>query len=128
MGPLESELNRRYAEEDAQTLERDIRAVLSTEAGRRLYSRIVQLSGLYAHSVDTRTLALEAGRRNLGLDIRRDVKRVDPALDTRSTEEYDALWSKRQLERIDAAGRDRAGGEPAEMKALLGESPRKRRT
>ena len=128
MGPLESELNRRYAEEDAQTLERDIRAVLSTEAGRRLYSRIVQLSGLYAHSVDTRTLALEAGRRNLGLDIRRDVKRVDPALDTKATEEYDALWSKRQLERIDAAGRDRAGGEPAEMKALLGERPRKRRT
>lgn len=59
----------------------DMRVLLSSPAGRRLFWRVLTQSGLYSSSYaeSPTATAYNEGRRSLGLALMQEAQRVDPA-------------------------------------------------
>lgn len=76
-----------------------MRAVLSTPAGRQVFARVLEYTGLWesSFSEDLATMAFKEGRRAVGLRLREDMRAAAPALfDTLEAEQRAMLEADRR--------------------------------
>ena len=90
----------RYA--DAKTMEADIKAVMETPEGRRLFLSIVFAGGVYTHSNRDDNVAYLTGRRDAALEVMAKVNMYAPELVLLARKERNDLIAgrNRQLEEI----------------------------
>lgn len=89
---------RRHRDKDALQLERDVKAVLSTPAGRRLFMAIAMQGGVYHHSRPDTDHVYTAGRRDAALELMAVANAHAPELVLKARQERHDLVSARNAE------------------------------
>lgn len=116
------DLMKRFATEDARIRRDDIASVMALPAGRRLFIWIThELCGVYKTTVgETVTLALDAGRRNVGLEVLMTARATRPEAVLEAENELETLTRKRAEEMTLAAEKDAKSDENTILGRLTG--------
>lgn len=99
----QKELSARFDREDIQQENADLEAVLSTEAGRRIFASIFGRGYVFGSVFkncqnDPTKLAYETGRREFAADIYRKANMLQPELTLKAINERNQLFQKRKRE------------------------------
>ena len=88
-------LKARFCEEDERQLKEDVRAVLDTPAGRRLFMAMIHHGGLFQYTRRDDNHAYISGKRDAVLEVFKVAKSIAPAQCTSAQIDRDYLCQKR---------------------------------
>lgn len=91
----QQELNGRFARQDKAQIQADIKEVMGTAAGRRLYMAMIIKGGLFELTRPTDNPSYILGRRDGAAEIYREVVTACPEMDTKAAEERRAVLAER---------------------------------
>lgn len=85
----------KHRDEDDRQLADDVRAVMATEPGQRLFAAMLHKGGVYRFSKPDDNLAYHAGRRDAVLEVMTAVNRYSPAMAALAVKQRNAQVAER---------------------------------